>query len=316
MLLKAEGLYVFGSYRLDAHERRLLRDGKLIPLPPKAFDLLLALVARAGSLATKEELLAEVWAGTFVEEANLSYTMSLVRKALGEEGYIETVPKSGYRFTARVSVETVSAEYVPSSRSWTRRHPALLWFALLVLVALIGTSTWNVWRPRNSRMPESITSPITSFGGLALGPRLSPDGRYVSYQWDGRRNDTDPVNWDIYVQSVEGGEPFPVTNDAKSDFGSAWSPDGERIAFLHTIDPGKYTIQETSRTGGTKKTLTPPDVFAVGNGIDWSPDGKSIAFTAPRDSSGRGGLALLSLETGHVRLLTQTPLNEIGRAHV
>ena len=95
MLLKAEGLYVFGPYRLDAHERQLLRDGNPIPLPPKAFDLLLALVARAGSLATKEELLAEVWAGTFVEEANLSYTVSLLRRALGEEGYIETVPKVG-----------------------------------------------------------------------------------------------------------------------------------------------------------------------------------------------------------------------------
>src|SRR5262249_20497707 len=104
MLLKAEQLYVFGPYRLDAHERLLLRDGEPVPLPPKAFDLLLALVARAGTLATKEELLAEVWAGTFVEEANLSYTVSLLRKAIGEEGYIETVPKSGYRFTAPVSV--------------------------------------------------------------------------------------------------------------------------------------------------------------------------------------------------------------------
>ena len=48
MLLKAEGLYVFGPYRLDAHERQLLRDGVPVPLPPRAFDLLLALVARAG----------------------------------------------------------------------------------------------------------------------------------------------------------------------------------------------------------------------------------------------------------------------------
>ena len=62
MLLKAEGLYVFGPYRLAAHERLLLRDGEPVPLPPRAFDLLLALVACAGSLATKEELLSEVWA--------------------------------------------------------------------------------------------------------------------------------------------------------------------------------------------------------------------------------------------------------------
>src|SRR6476619_1515636 len=108
MLLKAEVLHVIGPYRLDAHERQLLRAGAPVALPPRAFDLLLALVARAGSLATKEELLSEVWAGTFVEEVNLSYTVSLLRKALGEEGYIETVPKSGYRFIAPVSVASAA----------------------------------------------------------------------------------------------------------------------------------------------------------------------------------------------------------------
>ena len=55
MLLKAEGLYVFGPYRLAAHERQLLRDGQPIPLPPKAFDLLLALVARHGTTATRSD---------------------------------------------------------------------------------------------------------------------------------------------------------------------------------------------------------------------------------------------------------------------
>jgi DNA-binding winged helix-turn-helix (wHTH) protein len=105
MLLKTGGLCVFGPYRLDPRERQLVRDGQTVPLPPKAFDLLVALVARAGHLATKEELLAEVWPGTFVEEANLSYTISLLRKALRDEPerYIETVPKRGYRFRELVA---------------------------------------------------------------------------------------------------------------------------------------------------------------------------------------------------------------------
>jgi hypothetical protein len=240
-------------------------------------------------LATKEELLAEVWAGTFVEEANLSYTISLVRKALGDDGYIETVPKSGYRFTAPVSVETVSREHVPSPATRTRRHPNPV--AVLVIFGLIGASGWLVWRARISRLPEPITSPITSFGGLANAPRLSPDGKYVAYQWDGRRNETDPVNWDIYVQPVESTEPWRVTNDPKSEFGAAWSPDGERIAFLYTIDPGHYTIQQISWVVGTKRTLSPPGVFATGTGIDWSPDGQSIVFTMLPDGSGSRGSA-------------------------
>ena len=99
-------LYEFGPFRLDAAERQLSRDSDAVPLSPKAFDLLLALVERQGRLLEKNELMKLVWPDTFVEEANLSYTISLIRKALGEgaepQQFIETVPKHGYRFIAEV----------------------------------------------------------------------------------------------------------------------------------------------------------------------------------------------------------------------
>jgi DNA-binding winged helix-turn-helix (wHTH) protein len=99
-------LYEFGPFRLDAAERLLSRDSETVPLSPKAFDLLLALVERQGRLLEKNELMKLVWSDTFVEEANLSYTISLIRKALGEgaepQQFIETVPKHGYRFIAEV----------------------------------------------------------------------------------------------------------------------------------------------------------------------------------------------------------------------
>jgi DNA-binding winged helix-turn-helix (wHTH) protein len=102
-------LYEFGHFRLDAAERLLSRDGEALPLSPKAFDLLLALVERQGRLLEKNELMKLVWPDTFVEEANLSYTISLIRKALGEgaeaQQFIETVPKHGYRFIAEVRRE-------------------------------------------------------------------------------------------------------------------------------------------------------------------------------------------------------------------
>jgi DNA-binding winged helix-turn-helix (wHTH) protein len=102
-------LYEFGPFRLDVGERLLSRDGEAVPLPPKAFDLLLALVERQGRLLEKTELMKLVWPDTYVEEANLSYTISLIRKALGEglepQQFIETVPKYGYRFIAEVRRE-------------------------------------------------------------------------------------------------------------------------------------------------------------------------------------------------------------------
>lgn len=75
-------------------------------LAPKAFELLLLLVQNSGRLLTKEQIMETLWPGSFVEEANLTVSISLLRRVLGEkEGglrYIETVPKKGYRFVASV----------------------------------------------------------------------------------------------------------------------------------------------------------------------------------------------------------------------
>jgi TolB-like protein len=106
MRTQREHYYVFGPFRLEPEECRLQRDGLLVPLTPKAFAMLLLLVRNSGSLVKKEFLMQELWPDAFVEEANLTFTMSVIRKALGESArtasYIETLPKRGYRFTAPV----------------------------------------------------------------------------------------------------------------------------------------------------------------------------------------------------------------------
>ena len=71
--------YVFGPFRVDAYERVLLREDKPVLLTPKLFDTLLALVERSGHIVDKSELMETVWPGTFVEESNLSSSVSLLR---------------------------------------------------------------------------------------------------------------------------------------------------------------------------------------------------------------------------------------------
>jgi eukaryotic-like serine/threonine-protein kinase len=95
-------LYRFGSCTLDAAKRQLSRDGQVVPLAPKTFDLLLVLVESGGRALSKAELMHALWPDMFVEEANLSFQVSTLRKALGEDGvkWIETVLKYGYRFAA------------------------------------------------------------------------------------------------------------------------------------------------------------------------------------------------------------------------
>jgi DNA-binding winged helix-turn-helix (wHTH) protein len=104
-----KGIYVFGNFRLDAGERALFYEGKLVSLTPKALDTLCVLVSRAGHVVSKDELMQAVWPDTFVEDGNLSVNIFALRKALGEGTnghlFIETVPRRGFRFVAPVELE-------------------------------------------------------------------------------------------------------------------------------------------------------------------------------------------------------------------
>jgi TolB-like protein/DNA-binding winged helix-turn-helix (wHTH) protein/Tfp pilus assembly protein PilF len=99
-------IYAFGDFRLNAAERALYRQNQLIALTPKAFDTLLALIRHAGHIVSKEDLMQQVWPNTFVEEGNLNVNIFALRKVLakadGNQMYIETIPRRGYRFRAEV----------------------------------------------------------------------------------------------------------------------------------------------------------------------------------------------------------------------
>ena len=113
-------VYEFGPYVLDAVERRLSISGRIVPLAPKAHDVLVALVRRAGTLVTKAVLLDLVWGDVAVEEGILSVYVSALRKALDAQrdstAYIETVPRLGYRFSAVVTRRPPAGE--PLSLRW------------------------------------------------------------------------------------------------------------------------------------------------------------------------------------------------------
>jgi len=120
--------YQFDAFCLDLKERLLLREGKPVPLTPKVFDTLVALVENGGHLMLKDELMKAVWPDSFVEEISLTRNISELRKALGEsvqeQRYIVTVPGRGYRFATQVIEATAQAregtEFVTSRNSRLR----------------------------------------------------------------------------------------------------------------------------------------------------------------------------------------------------
>lgn len=100
--------YEFGPFQVDVTNHLLLRDGSPVPLAPKVWDALFILVENSGHILVKEELMNRLWPDCFVEEGNLTQIIFQLRKALGESAakqqYIETIPKRGYRFIARIKV--------------------------------------------------------------------------------------------------------------------------------------------------------------------------------------------------------------------
>ncbi len=153
--------FEFGPFRLDAEKGVLWRSGELVPLTPKALALLLALVEHRGDVVSKEELLGRVWPDAAVEEANLSVTVSALRRALGPQpdgrSYLQTVPRRGYRFDAEVKAEAEA-----------RRHE--LGLAVLA-VHLPRPGDRDPPRPRPGRCPDRPADRGRRAPGAAHGCR-------------------------------------------------------------------------------------------------------------------------------------------------
>ena len=164
-------MYEFGSYRIDPSKRVLLRGEETVQLPSKAFETLLVLVQHSEEVVSKDDLLKTVWPDSFVEESNLSQSIFLLRKALGETAqdhrYIVTIPGRGYRFAERVRETSVGAtDLVVQSRSiqtiTTREEkpllsPQLLWIGL-ALLSLAGLLAYHLYvSPRTYPATPSAT---------------------------------------------------------------------------------------------------------------------------------------------------------------
>lgn len=179
--------YQFGPFTLDGAKRRLLREGEVVRLTPKAFETLLALVEVRGKTIEKDELLKRVWGDTVVEENNLNQSITALRKALGdsrsESQYIATIPGQGYRFVADVVeegrdgpaaeplvetlAETPAAPAVVETRAVPHKRPWLIVCGVLVLaLVLFGLLSW-ARRPAPNRFNISsvMVLPLENLSG-------------------------------------------------------------------------------------------------------------------------------------------------------
>src|SRR5271157_850950 len=300
-------VYAFGPFLLDAGQRVLLRDGKPVPLTPKAVDTLLVLVRNAGHLVAKDDLMKEVWPDAFVEEVNLAKNIFVLRHTLGsgEQGqnYIETVPKRGYRFVAsvtpgvadgegsRIATEPQSPAVAPTpskeivqnvgeaSSAGLKPRPDSTLFqppqrrpwrlaVLLMAVALALGAGWLWLSPLPPPTVLKITQ-ITHFGRVAPASRLVTDGTRIYFEEmrGGRLT--------LAAVPIEGGEPAAVPTPFPNTALYGISPDhAELLVGSYPGGPPEPELWVVPTTGGSPRRLG--DV--TGHDAAWSRDGQKIAY--------------------------------------
>jgi Tol biopolymer transport system component/DNA-binding winged helix-turn-helix (wHTH) protein len=279
--------YEFDRFRIDTKRHLLMRDGEPIAVKPKALDTLILLVQHPGQLLEKEELMTRLWPDTAVEEANLTQNIFVVRKALGEasgeQRFIATVARQGYRFVGDVrevaegelsrpedAVDGEGRPVASSGRAGRLQRRYFIYAGLAIVLSLAGASLYLAAR----RAPPNIdTSPSAAHNltRLTYGPGLqtdvswSPDGRRVAYAWDKE------ANFDIWIQSLDGGEPTRVTSSAADETQPAWSPDGERLVFRSEEDGGGlFTV---GVRGGPARRIAKQGLRPV-----WMPNGRDVMY--------------------------------------
>ncbi|HWR50280.1 MAG TPA: winged helix-turn-helix domain-containing protein, partial [Bryobacteraceae bacterium] len=313
-------LYGFGSFRLDIASRTLTRDAQPVHLAPKTFHLLALFVESDGRLLSKQELIRALWDESFVEEGNLTYQISTLRKALGAEGsrWIETVPKAGYRFNAPVIRLTAAPDPGVDPRSvagaGSRRVSARRALLLSGVVIVLAASILLWWRPKSgTRDSPVLPQPLTTYPGSEVNPSFSPHGNQIAFQWNGAERD----NEDIYVMSIGAPEPLRLTTTPELDTNPSWSPDGRLIAFLRQVTASEYfDILIVPATGGRERKLTRIHSPLWGRRalakIAWAPDG--LTLTAAQQLPGEESMSLVSfpLSSANPARITRPPGNSPG----
>ena len=157
-----------------------MRDGQTVPLPPKDLDTLLVLVERAGHIVEKDELLAKVWPGVFIEENNLARRIFNLRQLLGADGdghqYIETVPKRGYRFIGTLREVPGDADRSGSKAARSdlpqadvqneSKKTRWLWAVAGVSILAAGMLAGHFW-PVRSTSPQRVMLAVLPFENLS-----------------------------------------------------------------------------------------------------------------------------------------------------
>lgn len=334
-------LFEFGPFRLDAGERLLFRDGERVELAPKVLDTLILLVENHEHLVTKDELIKKLWPETFVEESNLTFNVSTLRKILGDDRnngnrFIETVPKRGYRFIAPVrlaeSPEVPGHTSKPQSPETAAEevNRGRWWIAVMAVVAGTLILVYGLTRP--VPLPRVSAYPVLTHDGRDkdIHSPLLTDGLRIYFS---EYADQGQI---LASVSTVGGEVAPISTpfsggfsmeDISSDrrqllirrHSSLWRlpvPAGSQQEWqgFPSVDAASWSPDGKTLVFGKGKALyqakadgsEPHKLTDVPGGVDWprvSPDGATVRFTVGSLEDNRQSIWEVRADGSHLRAL-------------
>ncbi|HUR35626.1 MAG TPA: winged helix-turn-helix domain-containing protein [Vicinamibacterales bacterium] len=304
----------FGPFEFSAATYRLRRDGLVIPLEPKALDVLRLLLERAPGVVEKSEIFAVVWKDVAVTDNALTRVVAQLRRALDDDAknprYIETVATRGYRMVAEVATNAQTPLPASPAPAAPRFAPQALAAAALLAVIVSGVVWWRSTSGRADAMnrpaddvnmaqlallrPVQLTTGTSYDGNLAF----SHDGTSVAYASDR----TGP--FEIYVQGLAPGSVPSALTSGGQHVQPTWSPDGRFIAYHDAAGGGVWIVPSR---GGTARRVSD-----IGSRPAWSPDGRLIAFQTLTATglaidgppTAFSSIRVVNVETGAGRALT------------
>lgn len=279
----------------------LIRGDERVPMPPRIFELLLALVENAGRLVSKQVLIDRVWEDSYVEEGNLNQTVSRLRRALGERPnenrFIETVPRVGYRFIADVEIVgdappsrpvKLLPKPIEEPAAETVDRSSFRWVVIAVLLLVMGFATAGVWYmfPRaeiasGNGIKKQTPVRLTTNPTREDGAMFTRDGEIRFLRWQSER----PA---MFLMSGDGSNQRPDTSITGLGTG-LWSPDGKKVVFRKQGDDTESLFLANS--DGSNEIKLP---FFAWN-INWAQDSSKFLYQSGKTDS---DIYLYTLATG------------------